>query len=195
MKLIVGLGNPGPEHTETRHNAGFWFLDGLAAIHQLGFVPEKKFHGVTARLVSGDIDCRLLKPRTFMNNSGRAVRAISDYYDIKAGEILIVHDEIDLETGTVRLKQGGGHGGHNGLRDIIEQMGNSDFLRLRIGVAHPGIKKEVINHVLQRPGTEEKKIIDEAIKRGLDIMPLLFNGELNKAMTLLHTVKPLETDQ
>jgi PTH1 family peptidyl-tRNA hydrolase len=195
LKLIVGLGNPGPEHTDTRHNAGFWFLDALAAKHGLVFAPDKKSHGDAARLNKGEIDCRLLKPMTYMNNSGRAVRAVSDYYGIKPEEVLIVHDEIDLETGTVRLKQGGGHGGHNGVRDIIEHLGNADFLRLRIGVAHPGVKKEVINHVLQRPGGEEKKLIDDAMQRALDVLPLVFSGELTKAMTQLNArSKPQELD-
>jgi peptidyl-tRNA hydrolase, PTH1 family len=187
LKLIVGLGNPGPEYTETRHNAGFWFLDAFAAIHQLSFVSEKKFFGETARLTAADLDCRLLKPMTFMNRSGQGLRAISEYYQIQVDEILVVHDEIDLDAGTIRLKKGGGHGGHNGLRDIIEKMGSADFLRMRIGVAHPGDRQEVVNHVLKRPSLDEKIILDAAIKRGLDIMPLVFAGELNKAMTILNS--------
>ncbi|MEX2353356.1 MAG: aminoacyl-tRNA hydrolase [Gammaproteobacteria bacterium] len=186
LKLIVGLGNPGPEYTETRHNAGFWFADRLASQYQTGFSPEKKFHGETARLVSGETDSRLLKPAIFMNRSGQAVQAISEYYRVKPEEMLIVHDEIDLPPGVVRLKKGGGHGGHNGLRDIIEKTGNGDFLRLRLGVGHPGHKDDVVNYVLRRPSAEEKKLMDDAITRALDIMPLVLNGELNKAMTLLN---------
>jgi len=186
LKLIVGLGNPGPEYAETRHNAGFWFLDELASRHQAEFSVDKKFYGETTRLTSTGVDCRLLKPMTFMNRSGQAVRAISDYYQIRIDEMLIVHDEIDLDTGTIRLKKGGGHGGHNGLRDIIEKMGGADFLRMRIGVAHPGDKRDVVNHVLKRPVQEEAEMLDAAIIRGLEIIPLVFRGELNKAMTLLN---------
>jgi len=186
LKLIVGLGNPGQEYTETRHNAGFWFLDSLAALHNTSFTSEKKFFGETARLVSADYDCRLLKPMTFMNRSGQGVQAISEYYQISSDEILVVHDEIDLDTGTIRLKKAGGHGGHNGLRDIIAMLGSADFLRMRIGVAHPGDKRDVVNHVLKRPTQEEKILLDDSIKRGLEVLPLLFKGELNKAMTLLN---------
>ncbi len=189
LKLIVGLGNPGPEYTETRHNAGFWFLDQLAAAHRTTFSTDRKFHGESARVFVAGVDCRLLKPLTYVNNSGRAVQAVCDYYSIKPDEILIAHDEIDLDAGVVRLKQGGGHGGHNGLRDIIEQTGNKDFLRLRIGVGHPGHSSQVHDHVLQRPGPEDRKKLDVAIASALDVMPLIFSGELNKAMTQLHTVK------
>jgi len=192
--MIVGLGNPGPDYTDTRHNAGFWFLDRLAAHYRVTFSADKKLHGESARLLAEGIDCRLLKPLTFMNKSGRAVQAASEYYDIKPDEILVVHDEIDLEGGVVRLKQGGGHGGHNGLRDIIEQTGNNNFLRLRIGVGHPGHSSQVHGYVLHRPGSEEKKLLDAAITEALAIMPLVFSGQMNKAMSLLHTVKKPVTD-
>ncbi len=188
LKLIVGLGNPGSEYSETRHNAGFWFLDRLAVDFRTSFSADRKFHGDTARLVAEGIDYRLLKPQTFMNRSGRAVQAVSDYYDIRPEEILVVHDEIDLDTGVVRLKQGGGHGGHNGLRDIIEQTGSKEFLRLRIGVGHPGHSSQVHNYVLQRPGNEERKSLDTAMADVMEVMPLVLKGELNKAMSRLHTV-------
>lgn len=194
LKLIVGLGNPGPEYTDTRHNAGFWFLDRLAAASGAGFSVDRKFHGEIARLVTDGVDCRLLKPMTFMNNSGRAVQAAAAYFNVAPEEMLVVHDEIDLDTGIVRLKQGGGHGGHNGLRDIIELTGNNGFLRLRIGVGHPGHSSKVHGHVLQRPGSEEKKILDAVIADALAVMPLVINGQLNKAMSILHTVKPADTD-
>ena len=176
LKLIVGLGNPGSEYSETRHNAGFWFLDRLAADHRAAFSADRKYHGDTARLVSEATDYRLLKPQTYMNKSGRAVQAVSAYYNIKPEEILVVHDEIDLDTGVVRLKQGGGHGGHNGLRDIIEQIGSKEFLRLRIGVGHPGHSSQVHNYVLQRPGSEERHLLDTAMTDALGVMPLVLNA-------------------
>ena len=194
LKLIVGLGNPGSEYTETRHNAGFWFLDRLAAIHRTSFISDRKAHGDTARATLEGVDCRLLKPQTYMNNSGRAVQAVCDYYAIKPDEILVVHDEIDLDSGVIRLKQGGGHGGHNGLRDIIEQTGDNSFLRLRIGVGHPGHSSQVHDYVLQRPSAEDRKKLDEAIVAALEMMPLVCSGQLNKAMSLLHTVKPNKLD-
>ena len=142
--------------------------------------------GDCARLLIEGADVRVLKPETFMNNSGRAVKAITDYYGIEPTEILVAHDEIDLDVGIVRIKKGGGHGGHNGLRDIIEQTGDKEFLRLRIGVGHPGHKDDVINYVLERPGKDDDKKIKGSIDRAIEIMPLLFKGELNKAMTLLN---------
>lgn len=187
LKLIVGLGNPGPKHADTRHNAGFWLIDVLAEQHRAAWTGEAKFHGDTARISAGGGECRLLKPGTYMNRSGRAVQAIGGYYAIEPGEILVVHDEIDLEPGTVRLKQGGGHGGHNGLRDIIEQTGRKDFMRLRIGVGHPGHKDDVIGYVLKKPGAEERLAIMGGIERALEVMPLVMAGELEKAMTKLHT--------
>ena len=188
IKLIVGLGNPGPEYLDTRHNAGFWFTDSLVD-SQSAFSSDKKFHGETARLIMNKEDCRILKPVTFMNHSGRAVKSIMDYYDIEPAEMLVAHDEIDLDAGTIRLKDGGGHGGHNGVRDIIEQTGLQEFLRLRIGVGHPGHKDEVIDYVLTKPNADDKILILEGINRAIDIIPLLFNGQLNKAMTLLNSGK------
>ncbi len=186
LKLIVGLGNPGQDYTETRHNAGFWFVEEYAANCSSSFSPDKKFFGEIARVSSGGTDCRILKPDTFMNHSGRSVKALMEYFNILPAEILVAHDEIDLDVGTARLKRGGGHGGHNGLRDIISQLGSKDFLRLRIGVDHPGNKDDVIDYVLHRPGRDDRNKIDDAIKRGLEVMPLVFSGEMNKAMTLLN---------
>lgn len=188
LRLIAGLGNPGPDYSATRHNAGFWFVDRLAAVRQIQFAPEKRFFGALARLSAPGLDCRLFKPAVFMNESGRALQAVAAYFEIAAEEMLIVHDEIDLEAGTIRLKQGGGHGGHNGLRDISEKLGGADYLRLRIGVGHPGDKARVTPHVLSRPAAAETALIDGAIERGLALMPLLFAGELERAMTRLHTV-------
>ncbi len=186
IKLIVGLGNPGPEHTKTRHNAGFWFVDRLASTLGGRFSPESRFHGETARIANADVDCRLLKPATFMNQSGRAVQAMLDYFRINGDEMLVAHDEIDLDAGIVRLKQGGGHGGHNGLRDIISRTGTKDFLRLRIGVGHPGQRDSVTPHVLGRPGSKEQEVIDAAIDNALSSLPLVFKGDIQKAISELH---------
>ena len=187
LNLIAGLGNPGTDYSATRHNAGFWFVDRLADMHQIRFTTEKKLSGDLARIKTPGIDCLLFKPATYMNNSGRALRAVADYYRIETTQILVVHDEIDLDAGVVRLKQGGGHGGHKGLRDISEKFGSTDYLRLRIGVSHPGEKTRVLAHVLGRPDSGDTELIDSAFQRGLEILPLLFDGELDKAMTRLHT--------
>ena len=187
LKLIVGLGNPGPEHTDTRHNAGFWFLDRLADKFGVAFASDNKFFGLQAKFQYGVNQVRLFKPTTYMNDSGRAVQAVSSYFHIPAEEILVVHDEIDLEPGTVRFKRGGGHAGHNGVRDIISMIGSSDFNRLRIGVGHPGDKDKVIGSVLGRPSRSEKKLIDEAIDRALELTSLLLAGEFEKVMTQLHS--------
>lgn len=187
IKLIVGLGNPGSEYTETRHNAGFWFLDNLARQHNCQFSFESRFFGEAARISSSGVDCRLLKPQTFMNESGRSVQAMLDYFKINTDEVLIAHDEIDLDSGIVRLKKGGGHGGHNGLRNIIDKTGDKNFLRLRIGVGHPGRRDSVTPHVLGRPGREDQKLIDVAIDEAISVMLLLFGGDIQKAMNELHT--------
>lgn len=187
MKLIAGLGNPGADYSATRHNAGFWFVDRLAEEHKVPFTADKKFFGELARIRSPAMDCLVFKPATYMNNSGRALRAVADYYRIETSRILVVHDEIDLDAGVIRLKRGGGHGGHKGLRDIIEKLGGNDCLRLRIGVSHPGDKDRVLAHVLGRPGSGDTDLIRNAIQKGLEVLPLLFAGEPDKAMTLLHT--------
>ena len=189
IKLIVGLGNPGLEYSDTRHNAGFWFLDRLIATQSASFSHNKKFFGETARFNLEGNDCWVLKPETFMNNSGRSIQTMTDYYGIKPNETLVAHDEIDLEVGMVRIKESGGHGGHNGLKDIIDRIGYKEFLRLRIGVGHPGHKDDVIDYVLNKPGRTDGIIIREAIDRALEIIPLLFRGERNKAMTLLNSAR------
>ena len=186
IKLMVGLGNPGPEHSGTRHNAGFWFIDVLAAKFSLKFRPESKFQSEICRIDTQGYDCWLCKPMTFMNGSGHAVSAIANFYKIPIEEILVIHDEIDLEAGIVRLKQGGGHGGHNGLRDIIEQTGGSDFKRLRIGVSHPGSREYVTPHVLSRQDEDDHRMIMDAINRSMDVVPQILSGELEKAMAKLH---------
>lgn len=186
LRLIVGLGNPGAKYSATRHNAGFWFLDRVAEKFGGSFSKEPKFSSVVTRSKSGELDCWLAKPQTYMNNSGTAVRSIIDYYKIALDEILIAYDDIDLEPGTVRLKRGGGHGGHNGLRDIIDHLGSREFMRLRIGVGHPGHRDLVINSVLSRPNAEDQKLINDAIGKALDAMPLIFASEFEKAMNTLH---------
>lgn len=194
LKLIVGLGNPDPEHLMTRHNAGFWFVDALANKLSLTFSPDKKFQSQVCRYQSGSTDCWLCKPQTYMNLSGTAVQAILSYYKIAMDEILIVHDEIDLSPGTTRLKKGGGHGGHNGLRDIIQRTGSSDFLRLRIGVGHPGSKDKVVPYVLGRASADEEAKIIESYSLALQKSDQFFQDNLNKLMTELNKKNKPDSD-
>ena len=159
----------------------------MAEQHNARFTADKKFSGEIAQIRFPGMDCLLFKPTTYMNNSGRALRAVADYYRIETAGLLVVHDEIDLDAGVIRLKTGGGHGGHKGLRDISEQLGGSDYLRLRIGVSHPGDKNQVLAHVLGKPDSGDTELIDNAIHIGLEALPLLFAGEPDKVMTRLHT--------
>lgn len=183
IKLIVGLGNPGAEYAATRHNAGFWLADAWA--RQLGahFAAEKKFFGETAR--AGSV--RLLKPQTFMNRSGQAVQALADFYRIAPAEILVVHDELDLPCGSVKLKKGGGNGGHNGLKDIQARLGSADFWRLRIGIGHPGDKNQVVGYVLKKPPAGEQVLIDETLARCLKEGDTVLRGDFEAAMRVLHS--------
>lgn len=187
VELIIGLGNPGGEYEATRHNAGFWFVDALAKANHGIFKAEKKFHGQVTRLTLHGQDFRLLKPATFMNNSGQAVAALSRFYKITPANILVVHDDLDLPAGIARLKQEGGHGGHNGLRDIISHLGENKFLRLRIGINHPGSGHNVIDYVLKRPSKADRGLIESAMGAAMDIFPQIITGELQKAMHQLHT--------
>jgi PTH1 family peptidyl-tRNA hydrolase len=188
IRLVAGLGNPGREHDGTRHNAGFWFVDALAAREGFSFVSEGKVHGQVAR-AGGDL--RLLKPGTYMNLSGRAVAAMARFFAIAPAEILVVHDELDLEPGQIKLKFGGGNAGHNGLRDIDAQLGTAEFWRMRIGIGHPRDsaipQQEVVDYVLHPPGKADEKLIRAAIERGLDAWPAIAAGDLERAMLLLHT--------
>jgi PTH1 family peptidyl-tRNA hydrolase len=186
LRIIVGLGNPGPEHQVTRHNAGFWFVDLLARRHGGEFRDYRKFSGETARISVSGSELTLLKPTTYMNRSGMSVRQLSEFFKIPAGEILVVHDELDLPVGTVRLKQGGGHGGHNGLRDIIAHIGET-FWRLRLGIGHPGNKADVIDYVLTRAPRLEEDLILEAVGGAADSIPLLLEHGAERAMTRLHS--------
>jgi PTH1 family peptidyl-tRNA hydrolase len=191
IRLIVGLGNPGPEHEHDRHNAGFWFVDALAREHGGGWRRERGFFGEAARSRIGGEEVWLLKPGTYMNRSGQAVSAIAKFYKIAVGEILVAHDELDLPPGTVKLKRGGGSGGHNGLKDITAAMGGPDYWRLRIGIGHPRELypgREVVDFVLQRPSRAEQQAIDDRTQAALDIVPLLAAGEFERAGQQLHTV-------
>ena len=187
--VIVGLGNPGSRYTETRHNAGFWFLDRLSALTNVSFRKQSKLHADTARASLHGQDCILAKPTTFMNHSGRSVRAILDYYRIGIGQLLIAYDELDLPPGVARLKQGGGHGGHNGMRDIFRHLPDHDFLRLRIGIGHPGARDAVTGYVLSRANAGEERLIKDSISSALDVLPLVLEGDVPDAMKKLHTEK------
>lgn len=194
LKLIVGLGNPGPEYSMTRHNAGFWFVDALANNFSLNFSPDKKFQAEVCRYQSGSTDCWLCKPQTYMNDSGAAVQALMNYYKLSIDQVMVVHDEIDLMPGTTRLKKGGGHGGHNGLRDIIQRTGSSEFLRLRIGVGHPGSKDKVVPYVLGRASADEENQIIDSFSLALEKSEQFFQDNLNKLMTELNKKNKPETD-
>jgi PTH1 family peptidyl-tRNA hydrolase len=187
IRLIVGLGNPGREYESTRHNAGFWWVDEFARLQSLSFKNETKFHGLMVRGQLHGSEVFLLKPQTFMNVSGRSVGALAQFYKIEPAEILVVHDELDLPPGSAKLKLGGGHGGHNGLKDIIAHLGSKDFWRLRIGIGHPGERAEVVNYVLNDPRREERELIDEAMQKAQNIAPLIIEGKIEAAMLKLHS--------
>lgn len=187
IKLILGLGNPGPTYEKTRHNAGAWLVHALAKAKGSSFKTDKKMQAELAELTLNQSLCRLALPLTFMNHSGQPGRIISQFYRIPAEELLVVHDELDLPVGRIKLKTGGGHGGHNGLRDLISQLGTAEFHRLRIGIGHPGHRDQVHPYVLNPPSVQDKQRIEEAIERGLLIMPLLLSGDLARAMNQLNT--------
>jgi PTH1 family peptidyl-tRNA hydrolase len=186
IKLIVGLGNPGPDYDQTRHNAGFWFVDLLADRYGGRFRPESKFSGETCKIRVGADEVWLLKPMTFMNRSGQSVRQLSTFYKIPLEEILVVHDELDLDPGMVRLKRGGGHGGHNGLRDITSHLGK-EFMRLRIGIGHPGHRDRVVDFVLSRASREDQQAIEDAIQEAAQAIEEIVSGQFQKAMNQLHS--------
>lgn len=188
IRLIVGLGNPGREYETTRHNVGFLWLDELARLQNLNFKSEAKFHGLLARGPLHGHEVLLLKPQTFMNVSGRSVGALVQFYKITPAEMLVVHDELDLPPGVARLKMGGGHGGHNGLKDIIAHLGSKDFWRLRLGIGHPGDRNEVVNYVLNDPRREELELIEDAMQQAQNIAHLVIDGRAEAAMLKLHSV-------
>jgi len=181
LRLIVGLGNPGPDYAETRHNAGFWFCERLACELGVSFSRESRYHGLVAKARLGGSELWLLQPQTFMNRSGQAVQALTHFYRIAPAEMLVVHDELDIPPGQMRLKFGGGLGGHNGLKDITAYLGTQDYWRLRIGIGHPGDRNEVVNYVLKPPRREEREEIDAALDRALRAWPTLAKAEFNAA--------------
>lgn len=186
VQLIVGLGNPGDKYDQTRHNAGFWFVDEVARQYNAVFRPETKFLGEAARVQSNGMDFWLLKPATYMNRSGQSIQALANFYKIPVESVLVVHDELDLEPGIAKLKSAGGHGGHNGLRDMIAAMGK-DFLRLRLGIGHPGHRDQVVDFVLKAPSKTDRQLIDDAIYDATRVLPELVKGDLQGAMQTLHT--------
>jgi PTH1 family peptidyl-tRNA hydrolase len=186
IQLIVGLGNPGAQYEQTRHNAGFWFVEAVARRHGGSFKSDNKFHGEACKVLVGSRELWLLKPMTFMNRSGQAVAALARFYKIAPENILVAHDELDLPPGEARLKSGGGHGGHNGLRDTIAQLGSREFQRLRLGIGHPGHSSQVTGYVLGKAPADEQIAMENAIERALDVVPLIVGGEPQKAMNLLH---------
>lgn len=188
LRLLVGLGNPGPKYDKTRHNAGFWFVDRVAGLYGVDWQPLGKFKAEGGRFRWRGDWVYLLKPQTYMNLSGRAVAPLCRFYKIPPEAILVAHDELDFPPGMVRLKRNGGHGGHNGLKDIIDKLGSRNFLRLRIGIGHPGRKEFVPSYVLSPPSEKEHLEIEAAIERAVEILPILLDEGLQAAMNRLHAV-------
>jgi len=190
IKLFVGLGNPGTEYEGTRHNAGFWWVDALARELKLHLSMDKGYHGLVARGNVHGQTVWLLEPQTYMNVSGKSVAALARFFKIAPEEILVVHDELDVVPGQAKLKQGGSHAGHNGLRDIHAQLGTGDYWRLRLGIGHPGVKSEVVDWVLRKPAPDQREAIEGCIDRTLKAVPALLAGEMDKATLIVHTSKP-----
>ena len=186
IKLFVGLGNPGPEYEATRHNAGFWWVDALASEMRVQLQPDRNYFGLMARTSVQGENVWLLEPQTFMNLSGKSVGALARFFKIKPEEVLVVHDELDLEPGQVKLKKGGGHGGHNGLRDCHAHL-SAEYWRLRLGVGHPGDRNKVVDYVLSRPSSDDEIVIARAIDKAADQIELILQGDMQKAMNALHT--------
>lgn len=190
LKAIIGLGNPGADYDATRHNAGAWLIESLARDHHVALRPERKFLGLYSKITLAGQDLHLLYPQTFMNKSGGSVSALAKFFKLAPEELLVAHDELDIAPGTARYKQGGGHGGHNGLRDIIASLGNvKDFHRLRIGIGHPGDARQVVNYVLGRPGKAERTAIDASIDEIERTLPDAVSGDWARAMNRLHSFK------
>ncbi len=187
IKLIVGLRNPGSAYAQTRHNVGAWFVEALAQLEKSSFKSDKKLRGDLATAQVQETSCLLFLPLSFMNINGECVRSVCQFYRILPHEILVAHDDLDLPTGRVRLKSGGGHGGHNGLRDLITQLGSNTFHRLRIGIGHPGHREQVSDYVLGKPTSAERQIIEEAISRAILVAPLIVAGNMARAMNQLNT--------
>jgi peptidyl-tRNA hydrolase, PTH1 family len=190
IRLIVGLGNPGPEYAATRHNAGFWFVDEVAARLRTTLAPERGYFGLAARTNVAGTPVWLLEPTTYMNLSGKSVAALARFFKIEPAEILVAHDELDLPPGQVKLKQGGSHAGHNGLKDIHAQLGSGDYWRLRIGIGHPGVKAQVIDYVLKKPSPEHRVDIEKSIEQALSGLDLLLAGDVERAMMKINARPP-----
>ena len=190
IKLFVGLGNPGAEYDATRHNAGFWLVDALARELKCPLAYDKSYFGRVARTVVGGQTVWLLQPQTFMNLSGKSVGALAKFFKIAPDEILVAHDELDIVPGEAKIKLGGSHAGHNGLRDIHAQLGTDQYWRLRIGIGHPGVKSEVIHWVLKKPSAEHRDAIAQTIERSVQALPHFLSGNMEKAMMTVHTSKP-----
>ena len=190
IRLLVGLGNPGPEYEATRHNAGFWFIDEVSRKLGVTLVPERSHFGLVARVNRPDGPLWLLEPMTFMNLSGKAVASLARFFKIAPGEILVAHDELDLMPGQAKIKLGGSHAGHNGLKDIHAQLGSADYWRLRLGIGHPGVKAEVINYVLRKPPLAEREAIDTISERAVDALDLILASEMERAMMKVHAKPP-----
>ncbi len=190
IKQFVGLGNPGPDYEATRHNAGFWWIDALARELKVSQVPERSYYGLAGRTSVNGQSVWLLQPQTFMNLSGKSVASLARFFKIQPEEILVVHDELDLPPGQVKLKRGGSHAGHNGLRDIHAQLGSPDYWRLRIGIGHPGEKSEVANWVLKKPAPDQRTLIEDSIAHSLKAHAAMLAGDMDKATLLVHTTKP-----
>jgi PTH1 family peptidyl-tRNA hydrolase len=190
IRLFVGLGNPGADYDDTRHNAGFWWLDALARELNTTLMVDKSYHGLVARISFQGQPVWLLKPQTFMNLSGKSVVALANFFKISTQEILVAHDELDIEPGQAKLKLGGSHAGHNGLRDIHAQLGTDQYWRLRLGIGHPGNKAEVVHWVLKKPSLDHRVAIDQTIDRALKALPQFMAGDMEQATRLVHTSKP-----
>ena len=189
IQLVAGLGNPGAKYEQTRHNAGFWFVDEVARQCSTQFRYESKYKSEVARCTLAGKEFRLQKPMDFMNRSGMPVASLAGFYRIPRSGVLIVHDDLDLPVGTVKLKKGGGHGGHNGLRDLIPHLGGNDFLRLRIGIGHPGHRDDVVSYVLQAASRDDRMEIDRAVNETVKVLPDIIAGNIDAAMKELHTTK------
>lgn len=190
IRLLVGLGNPGPEYEQTRHNAGFWWTDAAAKALGARLSAERAYFGLVARVNRPDGPVWLLQPQTYMNLSGKSVAALARFFKIAPQEILVVHDDLDLQPGQMKLKLGGSHAGHNGLRDIHAQLGTADYWRLRLGIGHPGVKAEVVDYVLRKPAPEQREAIHKSIDESMAALDLLLAGEMDKAMMKLHAKPP-----
>jgi PTH1 family peptidyl-tRNA hydrolase len=191
IRMLVGLGNPGPEYAATRHNAGFWWLDAVAEKLGARLAHDRSYHGLVARVNRHGVEpLWLVEPQTYMNLSGKSVAALARFFKITPDQILVAHDELDLLPGQLKLKQGGSHAGHNGLKDIVAQLGSADFWRLRLGIGHPGVKAEVIDYVLKRPSQEHREAIEQCVVLSLQSLDLLLAGEMERAMMKMHKRPP-----